>query len=136
VRSPSRARILIVDDNDDAADLLSLMLEHAGHVTTVAHDGPSALELAPVCDPQIVFLDIGLPGMSGYEVARQLRLDPRFSHTTLVALTGWGTREDKRRAVAAGFDFHLTKPIDARALQSTLDRMGAAVRGTPPSAPV
>jgi signal transduction histidine kinase/FixJ family two-component response regulator len=124
VRSASQARILIVDDNDDAAELLSLMLEHAGHVTTVAHDGPSALELAPACDPQIVFLDIGLPGMSGYEVARQLRLDPRFSRTTLVALTGWGTREDKRRAVAAGFDFHLTKPIDIRALQSALDRIG------------
>ncbi|HKP59217.1 MAG TPA: ATP-binding protein [Polyangiales bacterium] len=124
-RTPNPARILIVDDNNDAADLLSLMLEHAGHVTTVAHDGPSALELAPVCDPQIVFLDIGLPGMSGYEVARQLRLDPRFSHTTLVALTGWGTHEDKRRAVAAGFDLHLTKPIDARALQTALDRMGA-----------
>lgn len=131
VRGPSRARILIVDDNDDAADLLSLMLEHAGHVTTVAHDGPSALELAPVCDPQIVFLDIGLPGMSGYEVARQLRLDPRFSQTTLVALTGWGTREDKRRAVAAGFDLHLTKPIDARALQSALEQMGADLSAPP-----
>jgi CheY-like chemotaxis protein len=105
---------------------LSLMLEHAGHVTTIARDGPSALELAPVCDPQIVFLDIGLPGMSGYEVAQELRRDPRFSQTTLVALTGWGTSEDKRRAVAAGFDLHLTKPIDARALQSALDRMGAA----------
>lgn len=128
-RTPNRARILIVDDNGDAAELLSLMLEHAGHVTTVAHDGPSALELARVCDPQIVFLDIGLPGMSGYEVARQLRLDPRFSQTTLVALTGWGTREDKHRAVAAGFDLHLTKPIDARALQSALARMEAALDG-------
>jgi signal transduction histidine kinase/DNA-binding response OmpR family regulator len=132
-RSPSCARILIVDDNDDAADLLSLMLEHAGHVTTIAHDGPAALELAPVCDPQIVFLDIGLPGMSGYDVARQLRLDPRFSRTTLVALTGWGTSEDKRRAVAAGFDLHLTKPIDARALQSALDRLGAGAQAPAPA---
>lgn len=123
-------RILVVDDNDDAADLLSQILQHAGHQTTTAHDGPSALLAAKEWSPHIVFLDIGLPGMSGYEVARELRQDPRFATTALVALTGWGTLEDQRKAVDAGFDVHLTKPVDARALQSTLDRLSAGNTAT------
>ncbi|MET0387420.1 MAG: hybrid sensor histidine kinase/response regulator [Polyangiales bacterium] len=118
-------RILVVDDNDDAADLLSLMLEHAGHETTTAHDGPSALAAVQQWSPHIVFLDIGLPGMNGYDVARQLRHDPRFAELSLIALTGWGSGEDKRKAAAAGFDVHLTKPVDARALQGVLDHIAA-----------
>jgi signal transduction histidine kinase/CheY-like chemotaxis protein len=123
--APERAgkRILVVDDNDDAADLLSLVLKHAGHVTTTAHDGPSAIATAEAWSPQIVFLDIGLPGMSGYDVARRLRRDPRFTNTALVALTGWGTQADKRKAVDAGFDAHLTKPVDARTVQGALERL-------------
>lgn len=125
VKQPSGKRILVVDDNDDAADLLSQILQHAGHETTVAHDGPSALQAAREQPPHIVFLDIGLPGMSGYDVARELRQDERFASVALVALTGWGTVDDQRRASEAGFDLHLTKPVDARTLQSTLERLTA-----------
>ncbi|MET0385880.1 MAG: ATP-binding protein [Polyangiales bacterium] len=124
--TPRGMRILIVDDNDDAAELLALTLEHAGHHTSVEHDGPAAIARANVCLPEIVFLDIGLPGMSGYEVARQLRSDPRFARIAIIALTGWGTLEDKRKALEAGFDMHLTKPIDARALQDSLSKLATA----------
>lgn len=122
---PSRAtkRILIVDDNDDAADLLSVMLNQSGHVTTTAHDGPSALSTAEAWSPQVVILDIGLPGMSGYDVARRLRMNPNFQNTGLVALTGWGTETDKTKAAEAGFDAHLTKPVNAETLRSVLEQL-------------
>jgi signal transduction histidine kinase/CheY-like chemotaxis protein len=119
-------RILVVDDNDDAADLLSMVLNQAGHLTNTAHDGPSAIAAAEAWSPQIVFLDIGLPGMSGYDVARRLRSDPRFSNTALIALTGWGTQADKRKAVDAGFDVHLTKPVDARTVQGALAELATS----------
>jgi signal transduction histidine kinase/CheY-like chemotaxis protein len=120
-------RILVVDDNTDAADLLALMLDQAGYETTAVVDGPTAIEAAQRLMPQIVILDIGLPGMSGYEVAERLREDPRLSGTSLIALTGWGTPEDKRKAIAAGFDVHLTKPVAAEDLHAALGR-AAAIR--------
>jgi len=120
-------RILVVDDNTDAADLLALMLVQAGYETTAVVDGPTAIEAAQRLMPQIVILDIGLPGMSGYEVAERLRDDPRLSGTSLIALTGWGTPEDKRKAFAAGFDVHLTKPVAAEDLHAALGR-AAAIR--------
>ncbi len=112
-----RLRLLVVDDNVDAAETLTMLLQLAGHDTRTAHDGPAAITLAGDWTPHAVFLDIGMPGMSGYEVLRQLRRRPALDGVTFVALTGWGSEEDRRLAHDAGFDFHLTKPAD-------LDRVG------------
>ncbi|HEX4341126.1 MAG TPA: ATP-binding protein [Polyangiaceae bacterium] len=124
-----RRRILVVDDNDDAAELLALMLGQAGYATEVAHDGPEALARLANWTPDIAILDIGLPGMSGYDIARELRRDRRFADITLIALTGWGTEGDKQKATDAGFDTHLTKPVDARELHGTIARLRGKLRG-------
>ncbi len=108
-----RQRVLVVDDNVDAAECLALLLDLMGHETRMVHDGPSALIAAREYQPSAVLLDIGLPGLDGYEVAKQLRQDPAFDATTLVAITGWGSEDDKLRSRNAGFDFHLTKPVEA-----------------------
>jgi CheY-like chemotaxis protein len=116
-------RVLIVDDNVDAAESLSVLLEIGGHAARIANDGYRALLLAQEFRPQIVFLDIGMPGMSGYDVARRLRKLPGMTHVTLVAVTGWGAENDRLRASEAGFDQHLTKPAalsDVNAILSTL----------------
>ena len=113
-------RVLVVDDNIDAADTLSALLEMGGHTTRVANDGFQAIEMAQAFRPQVVFLDIGLPGMNGYEVAPRLREIPGMKRATLVALTGWGTREDRARSSEAGFDHHLTKPADMNAVETLL----------------
>ena len=113
-------RVLVVDDNIDAADTLAALLEMSGHLTRVANDGYQAIEMAQAFRPQVVFLDIGLPGMNGYEVARQLRQTPGMEGAVLVALTGWGTREDRQRSSEAGFDHHLTKPADINAVETLL----------------
>jgi CheY-like chemotaxis protein len=115
-------RIVVVDDNVDAAESLAMFLEMAGHRTRIAHSGPDAIALAAEFSPEVVFLDIGLPGMSGYDVARQLRRQLTV-HPLLVAVTGWGTADDKKRAASAGFDFHLTKPVDLQAIETLLARM-------------
>ena len=128
VTGAAQERILVVDDNDDAAELLSLMLEQAGYQTTTVYDGVTALQAAHELTPTIVILDIGLPGMTGYEVAERLRQDERLAHTTLIALTGWGTPEDRRRAMAAGFDVHLTKPVAAEDLRAALGRANSVRR--------
>ncbi len=107
----ARRRILVVDDNEDAAAGLSLLLELDGHDVRAAHDGAAALRVSEEFAPDIVILDIGLPGMDGYEVARRLRARPDGSHTTIIALTGYGLEEDRRRSFAAGFDHHVVKPI-------------------------
>ena len=120
-----RKRVLVVDDNHDAADMLAIMLEHADYESRQAHDGKSALAAALAWGPDIVILDIGLPDVSGYEVARQLREDSRFQKLELIALSGWGTEDDKRKAVAAGFNRHFTKPVDAGALCAALARSSA-----------
>ena len=113
-------RVLVVDDNVDAADTLSALLEMGGHATRVANDGYQAIEMAREFQPQVVFLDIGLPGMNGYEVARKLRETPGMEQAILVALTGWGAREDRARSSEAGFDHHLTKPADMNAVETLL----------------
>ncbi|RZL12006.1 MAG: PAS domain S-box protein [Rubrivivax sp.] len=107
-----RLRVLVVDDNVDAAETLTLLLQMAGHHTLAAHDGPAALALTDRWTPDAVFLDIGMPGMSGYELLERLRLRPDLTGATFVALTGWGSEDDRRLAHEAGFDFHLTKPAD------------------------
>jgi two-component system, sensor histidine kinase len=114
----SGRRFLVVDDNVDAAGTLALLLEMMGHTVSVAHSGEAALAAVDEFEPHIVVLDIGMPGMNGYEVARRLkkRTDlPR--QPVLVAATGWGTEADRARAMAAGFDRHLTKPIEVQALE-------------------
>jgi CheY-like chemotaxis protein/two-component sensor histidine kinase len=115
---PSRHRLLVVDGNKDAADSLAMLLRLQGHEVRVAHDGPAALELAAGYRPQMVFLDIGMPGMDGYEVARRLRSLPGLAGIKVAALTGWGQSEDRRRSKEAGFDYHFVKPVDPTTLQS------------------
>ncbi len=119
-------RILVVDDNVDAADSLAALLDFMGHSTSVACDGPAGLLLAQQFAPQLAFLDIGLPGMSGHELARSLRATPGMQGLKLVALTGWGTREDVAQSHAAGFDLHLTKPVDLSALDAVFATMAQA----------
>jgi CheY-like chemotaxis protein len=113
-------RVLIVDDNFDAADTLSALLELIGHVAQVANDGRAALEAMQDFRPQVVFLDIGMPGMNGYQVAEAIRNDRRFDQPLLVALTGWGGEDDRDRTRAAGFDLHLTKPVDLDRIEKML----------------
>ncbi len=115
-------RILVVDDNEDAAALLATILELHGHATLTAHDGPSALAAARAFTPEVAFLDLGLPGMSGHELARELRRRPGLERIALIALTGWGSEEDKRRSAEAGFAHHLTKPVAIATIEATLAR--------------
>ncbi len=117
----SRHRVLIIEDNEDAAQSLRDVLELlGGHEVRVAHDGPAALQLAATSRPDLVFLDIGMPDMDGYEVARRLRKTPGLENVVLAALTGWGQQEDRRRTAEAGFDHHLVKPPEPKALESLL----------------
>jgi PAS domain S-box-containing protein len=118
--APVARRVLVVDDNEDAADSLATVLDLHGHETRTAYDGPSALAAAHAFAPEVVFLDIGMPGMSGHEVARRLRDDPALAGAFLVAPTGWGGQDDKRRTREAGFNFHLTKPVDVAAVEDVL----------------
>ena len=114
------ATILVVDDNQDSAESLGALLGFLGADVRTAADGFGALELFAGYDPAIVFLDIGMPGMDGYEVARRIRASFPDRRTILVALTGWGQSEDRRRASEAGFDHHLVKPADFAALKALL----------------
>jgi CheY-like chemotaxis protein len=113
-------RVLIVDDNVDAAESLSMLLQINGSETMSAHTGESALDRAVAFKPDLILLDIGLPDLSGYEVAQRLRADPRTASTMLVALTGWGSDEYRKRATEVGFDRHLVKPVDFDELNAVL----------------
>ncbi len=115
-----KLRILVVDDHQDAAESLALCVETLGHEALVAHDGSEALETALRARPDVVLLDISLPGMSGGEVARALRESPQLCHATLVAVSGWGTAEDRANPLRAEFDQHCTKPIDLATLEEVL----------------
>jgi len=122
-QEPTRStghRLLVVDDNRDAADSLAMLLCLQGHEVRVAHDGPAALKLAEGYRPEMIFLDIGMPGMDGYEVARRLRQQPGLEKVVLAALTGWGQQEDRRRTAEAGFDHHLVKPVEPNDLEELL----------------
>jgi PAS domain S-box-containing protein len=105
-------RILIVDDNEDGASSLSMLLKFGGHETFIAHDGREALRLADELRPDVILLDIGLPGMSGYQVCQQIRQEPWGRDIVLVAVTGWGQEDDRIRSREAGFDAHIVKPVD------------------------
>jgi CheY-like chemotaxis protein/anti-sigma regulatory factor (Ser/Thr protein kinase) len=112
--------IMVVDDNVDAAAMLAMLLEASGHRVIVENDPMRALERAEAEAPQACLLDIGLPGIDGYELARRLRARPATAHALLVAITGYGQDSDRQRASAAGFDRHLVKPIDLGILQDVL----------------
>ena len=116
-------RILVVDDNVDAAASLAVLLQIAGHRTVVAHDGPTAIDAASRERPDVVLLDIGLPQVNGYDVCRRIRALPWGKEVVLVALTGWGQEEDRRRSREAGFDAHLVKPVAYEALVALLDSL-------------
>jgi two-component system, chemotaxis family, CheB/CheR fusion protein len=121
-----RRRILIADDNRDALDSLANLLQLAGHEVHKALDGEQALQSAAQLRPEILLLDIGMPGMDGYEVARRLRSQPWGSKLLLVALTGWGQDNDRRRSREAGFDSHWVKPLDLDKLSQLLETLSAA----------
>lgn len=114
-------RVLVVDDNIDAAESLRLLLEFEGYVVETSHDGIAALQRFPEFQPHVVLLDIGLPAMDGYEVAHRLRTSEAGRRTKIFALTGWAQTEDKQRAAEAGFDAHMTKPVDPQALRRMIE---------------
>jgi CheY-like chemotaxis protein len=100
-----------------------MLLNVSGHETAIALNGPEGLVKARMIRPEVVFLDIGLPGMNGYDVAKQLRLEDCCSRAVLVAMTGWGSEEDRRRSKEAGFDYHMTKPVDLAQLDTLLSKV-------------
>jgi CheY-like chemotaxis protein len=116
-----RYRILIIEDNPLGARTMSMLLARLGHTVQVAHSGPEGIALARSARPDVVLCDIGLPGMDGYAVARALRSEPALRGVCLLAITGYGQREDRRRSLEAGFDMHLTKPVDVKKLQEMLN---------------
>jgi CheY-like chemotaxis protein len=115
-----RLRVLIVEDNPDARESLQLLIELAGHEVETAEDGPGALDKFRAVIPDVALVDIGLPGMDGYDVARAVRQDPATRDVRLIALTGYGQADDKKKALAAGFDIHLAKPVDPQKLAELL----------------
>jgi two-component system CheB/CheR fusion protein len=124
-------RILVVEDNLDSAESLSMLLALAGHEVRVAHDGSTAIAVARDYRPRVVLLDIGLPGMSGFEVARSLRKEPVLDGALLVAMTGYGQAEDRQRSKEAGFDRHLTKPVEPAVLYALLGELDGTAKAPP-----
>ncbi len=120
VPSFSGISVLVVEDNEDSAEILKEMLELTGAPVHAAHDGETALRLGAQLEPNIILLDIGLPGMSGYEVAERSRRTPCGARAFIVALTGWGSTDDRARSEAAGFDRHLVKPVDPPELMALI----------------
>lgn len=119
-RAAAARRILLADDNRDAAESMGALLEMAGHEVCTVHDGEAALDAGAAFGPDVALIDIGMPKLTGYEVAERVRSERWGRRVLLIALTGWGQEEDKRRAMAAGFDHHLTKPVDQDVLEGLL----------------
>jgi PAS domain S-box-containing protein len=132
--APPTRRILVVDDNSDAAVSLAMLLKIAGNETHTAHDGPTALESVERYRPEVVLLDIGLPGLSGHDVCRRIRGRPGGQDIVIIALTGWGQEADRRKSQEAGFDGHLVKPVDYDALMELLNSVTPAASRITPSA--
>jgi CheY-like chemotaxis protein len=124
MRSTEPRRVLVVDDNEDAADTMRMLLELMGHDARTAYNGPAALRVAHEMRPQLVLLDIGMPGMNGYQVAARLRASEETRDAVLVAVTGWGQAEDRQRSHDAGFDHHLVKPAEPAMLSVLLAECG------------
>ncbi len=118
---PACLRVLVVDDNVDLVDMLAMVVEGAGHHVRKAFDGRSAISAALEYRPNLILLGIGMPDMNGMEVAKQLRRHAEMAGARIVALTGWGQAEDRRRTTEAGIDDHLTKPADPRQIQRVLE---------------
>jgi PAS domain S-box-containing protein len=125
-------RVLVVDDNEDSADSLAMLLRIMGYETKTAHDGEQALTVADEYRPDVAILDIGLPKVNGYDLAKEIRQKPWAKDTVLIALTGWGQQEHRRRSAESGFDHHLTKPVEFDVLQEIL---AAAERRRPEKSP-
>jgi CheY-like chemotaxis protein len=124
-----RRRILVIDDNADAATLLAMFIGAHGHDTATANSGPEGLALAAAFLPEVVFLDLGMPGMSGYDVALELRQLPGLADVYIAALTGWNDARTKARVVASGFDKHLVKPADVGVVLDLVDQRQLAAAG-------
>jgi PAS domain S-box-containing protein len=120
---PLGLRVLVVDDNRDAAEVLAMLLESIGVNAQAVNGGPAALAAIPNYQPNVILMDIGMPGMDGHEVARRIRAQPQFHGIKLVALTGWGQEKDRRDSSKAGFDHHLTKPVDFKVLKDLITGM-------------
>jgi len=116
-----KAKVLVVDDNMDAADMLSLSLQALGHEVSVAYDSVEALAVAKQMSPAVLFMDIGLPRMNGYQLARRLRAAPETASSLLIAITGYGQPGDKERAMQAGFNHHFVKPVSLSQLVDLLN---------------
>ena len=119
--------MLVVDDNVDLVDMLAMVVEAGGHHVRKAFDGRSAISAALEYQPHLILLDVGMPDMNGMEVAQELRRHPEMSGTRIVALTGWGQAEDRRRTAEAGFDDHLTKPADPSQIQRILEEVAQRI---------
>ena len=119
---------MVIDDNQDSADTLAMMLELLGHDTRRLYDPRAAVETVAVFAPDVVFLDIGMPGLSGYDVARMLRASPSAGRLMLVAVTGWGQPDDRRRSAEAGFNHHLVKPPEMAAICRICDELALRPR--------
>jgi CheY-like chemotaxis protein len=122
-KQKKRRRLMVIDDNKDAAESMSMLFELWGHEVICVYDGRTALETAAKYRPDAVFLDIGLPGMDGYEIAERLRDLPQSARTILVAITGYGQDDDRRRSREAGIDHHLIKPVAPETLQKLIDSL-------------
>ncbi|WP_281926446.1 response regulator [Methylocystis bryophila] len=128
------ARVLVIDDEHDVADTFAMLLQTFGVKVCKAYDGLSGVAAIDVFGPDLIFLDIGMPGLDGYETARRIRSDRHRRPFTLVALTGWGRKEDCRRAQEAGFDLQLTKPVSLEVLEDLLERVRSDGAAAPPRA--
>jgi len=112
--------VLVVDDNPDAAESIEMLLRLSGHETRVVIESDQVMATAAVFDPHVAILDIGLPGLSGYDLARKLRQEPEHAGVVLIALTGYGQMQDREKAVAAGFDHYFVKPVDPAELEAVI----------------
>ena len=127
-RAPSSRRILLADDLVDSVDSLSMLLRLMGHTVWTAQDGAEAFALAEVHRPEVLLLDLGMPRMDGYEACRRIREQPWGRDMLIVAVTGWGQKEDRRRTEEAGFDHHVVKPVEPQTLMNLLDaKIGSEV---------
>jgi CheY-like chemotaxis protein/two-component sensor histidine kinase len=125
-------RVLVVDDNRDSAESLAILAQLAGHETRIAYDGFTAVEAAATFRPEVILLDIGLPDLNGFDTARRIREQPWGKNIVLLALTGWGQEEDRRKSKDAGFDHHMVKPVDHAALIRLLAEPGTGQQNGPP----
>jgi CheY-like chemotaxis protein len=116
-------RVLVVDDNVDSADSLAMMVQLMGNQVRTAHDGLAGLEAAAAFRPDLILLDIGMPKLNGYDTCRRIRAQPWGKNAVIVALTGWGQDEDKRRSQEAGFNLHMVKPVEPAAVEKLLAQL-------------